>query len=142
VFLLITEFLHMGSYIIFYFVVIACLWCVQNLCEFKCKYCWLIYSMYVILNCSYWLVIYLEAVSPNTDFWNKINWIELNQYRHIYVRWLMRCNFLLHILHNILWLCRIHVCFVILSRHSRLKLICRCLYVILCKWSNVTLHFK
>jgi hypothetical protein len=34
--------------------------------------------MYVILKCSYWLVLYPEAVSPNMDFWNKINWIELN----------------------------------------------------------------
>jgi hypothetical protein len=33
----------------------------------------MIYYMYVILKCSYCLVIYPEAVSPNMDFWNKIN---------------------------------------------------------------------
>jgi hypothetical protein len=32
--------------------------------------------MYVILKFNYLFVLYLKAVSPNMDFWNKINWIE------------------------------------------------------------------
>jgi hypothetical protein len=51
----------------------VCSWHVHNL--YVVKY-YNIADTYVILRFSYWLILYLEAVSSNMDFRNKKNWIE------------------------------------------------------------------
>jgi hypothetical protein len=71
------ESLHVGLSILFYFYccILYCLWCVYNL--FIVKYYNIVDFMYVMLKLSHLFVPFLEALSPNMDFWNKMNWIEL-----------------------------------------------------------------
>jgi hypothetical protein len=75
----------MGSYILFCFLLL------HSVCDvytsvhlYVVKYYNIVdvYDVYVLLTFSYWLVLYLEAVSPNMDFWKEINWIELTQQKY------------------------------------------------------------
>jgi hypothetical protein len=62
---------------VFLLMYIVYLWYVHNMYLVKYGIIVDLHDMYItcILTFAYWLVFYLDAVSPNMDFWNKTNWI-------------------------------------------------------------------